>query len=434
MGVRLTLLALVLSLAAHAAEVKTVSEDKLVLIAGQPDGLPWQLQEPVCVFRTTQRIACGYVDSLNEAAGRIVLTSSSGVSVQPGDRAERVEFTSNVFRSDPTRNLFYITHESNRRWEVGDIGCLARDGRVFACGLVMTTEETSATYQLYEGQAAHPKVGDEVRRTGGQVAVVSATEEEATIERPKSTVWLVGQGVALFREGRGIATGRIQSVSPQGATVRILAYAELAQPGDTVLPIATVAEEPPPAVEIVTAAPPPPPPQTTQREAASVAAGPPPPPVSVAKMLKRPEKKPGSVLLSVGLFSFVKSLRFLRLEKRLDDRLRVGALNYLVGGSVPNGDLKGFGSYVTASYQPFEGWMRGMTFLGGLGVLSLEAVTSINERATSVSLATGVGWRWTWNSGFSAALSANNLFFFGSAPALIPKSLPHLSVELGTHF
>ncbi len=435
MGVRLTFLALLFAFAASAAEVQTLSEDRLVLIAGQPEGEPWQVQESACVFRNTQRIACGYVETLNEAAGRIILTSSSGVGVQLGDRVERVEFTSNVFRTVPGRNTFYVTHEANRNWETGDTACLAREGKVYGCGLVVQTDEVRAELQLYESQTPVPKVGDEVRRTGGRVKVISGVEDHAMAEQPKSGNWKVGQAVALFRDGRGIGTGRVSTSTQTDAEVRIATYIEIAGPGDTVLPVSSLAEEPPPQERPEVAAAPQPQPQPARKAAsADPAVIAPPPQMTAMKTMKKPPKPPGPMLLSFGMVSVGSSLRFLRLERRFQDRYRLGSMNYLVGGTVVDGDLKGFGSFITGSYQPFDGALRGVFFQAGLGLMSMETAGGAKERLVAISGSAHLGSRWTWASGFSAAISGGAIIVFGQSTPRIPTSLPSVIAELGLHF
>jgi len=433
MGVRLILLALALTFAASAAEVQNLSEDRLVLISGQPEGQPWQVEESACVFRNTQRIACGYVETSNETAGRIVLTSSSGVGVQVGDRVERVEFTSNVFRILPGQNSIFVTHEANRHWEVGDTACLAREDKLYGCGLMVGSDDSNAEIQLYESQAPVPQVGDEVRRIGGKVSVISGAEDRAMAEQLKSGSWKVGQPVAFFREGRGIGTGRITASNPQNAEVRISAYVEIAGPGDTVLPVSSLAEEPPSqqSPPNVAAAVPEP---SRQAASAGPAAEPPPARSTAVKALKKPPQPPGSTLISFGMVSVVSSLRFLRFERRFEDRYRLGSLNYLVGGSVTDGDLKGFGSFVTGSYQPFDGAIRGVFLQLGAGVMSMEVAGGLKERLVAFAGSAHIGSRWTWSSGFSVALSGGTVMIFGKSTPRIPTSLPSVMAELGVHF
>ncbi len=417
MGLRLLITAFFCVSTAFAAEVQNLSEDRLVLIVGQPSGEPWQLNESACVFRHTQRIACGYIEQQNETGGRVVLTSTSGVGVQMGDFVERVQFTSNVFRVNTREKTLAVTHEANHHWVEGDTACFARDGKIFACGLVSHSEPLNAEIHIYETDAKMAKVGDEVRRIGGKVAVLTVGNSEATAEQAKAMPWKIGQAVGIYRNGAPIASGRISASEKIGARIELGAAFDIPVVGDVVLPLGAGT------------------PGDPERQTAAAT----PMPAAVVQT-EQPVKPPGSMLFSVGLFSLGSSVRFLRFEKRIAERYRLGSINYVVGGhaSSPTGytsDMKGFGSLVTGSYQPFESPYRGLTFLAGLGVMSLETnVAGGPERKTGPAFLFGVGWRWTWASGFSLALNANEVMVLASGAPNLPGSLPHFSFELGVHF
>lgn len=254
------------------------------------------------------------------------------------------------------------------------------------------------------------KVGDEVRRVGSRVPVLTVGNSEATAEQSKGMPWKIGQAVGIFRSGAVIASGRVSASGKIGARIELGTAFDIPLVGDTVLPLGAGT------------------PGDPERQTAAVA------PAEVVVKAEKPIPVPGSMLFSIGMFSLGNSVRFLRFEKRIAERYRLGSLNYVIGGQVDSGDLKGFGSLLTGSFQPFDSYFRGLTFQAGMGVMSLEATGAGPERKTGPAFLVGIGWRWTWPSGFSLALSANELMVLAAATPRLPGSLPHFSFELGVHF
>ena len=420
MGVRLTLWALVCAGSLMAAEVQNLSEDRLVLIVGQPSGESWRLNEPVCVFRQTQRIACGYVENKNDLAGRIILSSSSAVRVEMGDWVERVPFTSNVFAIHQKTQALFITHESNRLWQAGDTACLARQGSVFACGLIIKANAQQGALKIYESWAAPGQIGDEVRRIGGRVAVLETHKTATVIAQAEATLWKIGQPVAFFRNSNGIATGRIKASRPENAEVELTSFEQVPTEGDIALPIALGVPEPIAA--------------SSERETAAA-----PTTVTifpdVSHLLPKAAAPPGTLLLSLGLISVGSSVRFLRFEKRLTEWFHLGSTNYLLGGKVSNGEIKGFALSATGTFQPLPEAFAGLNGQIGFGITSLTATGEIAEKKLSPAATIALGWRWTAESGISLALTAGDVISLSPrAGSPLPSAFPFASVEVGFLF
>jgi hypothetical protein len=396
------------SLVSGGAEIRNVSPDRLVAIVSHPGTEPFQKYEAVCVFRNAERIACGFIDDRNELAGRLVLTSSSGVAIGLGDYVDRVQYTANVFKTELETNRHFITHEANRRWVAGDTACLARDNKVYGCGIVVSANDMQAELRIYEQKVQKPVIGDQVRRIGGQVNVLQTLGEDVTATQPPVESWKVGQPVAIFRKGRGIAVGRVAATYETGTRVRLIASTESPSQGDIMFPVAMIpagAEPESPSAEVT----------------------------SALLADATPKKIPGW-LVSVGLLSFGESVRYLRLEKRLGSAFRLGLVNYLIGGELIDADLRGYGSILTASFYPFNGWLQGIAVQGGAGVLNLDAVGLLPESHTGLALSGAVGWRLNWKSGFSAGINGGALFRPGVAAGRLPRLLPYASLELGVQF
>lgn len=303
---------------------------------------------------------------------------------------------SRVVKYSPVREEIVVTQDKNHKWEVGDQVCVNRSGNEIACGEVAKANKKTAVVKVSK---VNEKISRKTVRDSKSANYVEVVFGKETVRK--------GDGVEKASEnfGRNKDDGENSGGSGNLSNFTFL-------PGDRK-------------------------PSSAMPEGGLLA--------GKDDLLLGGEAKatsdgrhvnPGLMNnVTAGLTYLFPTLQYQRI---ISDRYALGVMPMYVNTPVGNGNLSGYGGYVTGSYYALEEF-RGLFAQIGLGMYSLTGTLGADSGSfSSTAFEATVGWRWFWNNGINFGFGIGAQYLMTKTPENVSWDfsgiLPSVALDLGYAF